>query len=157
MGFDYLSIRKEINLAFNFGPTDAGLFVLRGVIYTMLDDPEQANQDFTSAEKLAGNHSSYLQFRSQYWLEAGDYQKALTDASELIQKDPTSAEGFFYLGRANEFLKNYPVAIDAYEKAANLADSQGKAELTASIRVLLAMLMESVPGSLPGAQTATAP
>ncbi len=155
---DYTKALDEINLALGFYPTDPGLLVMRGVIQTRLGNNELASADFNSAETTLGNHVDFLLLRTQSWLSAGDLQNSLADAQEIIREDPTSAEGYFYLGRVNEVLRNYSEAINAYETASKLADSQGKSELNATIRISLAMLMQSAQGGLqdtPQPQTPT--
>jgi tetratricopeptide (TPR) repeat protein len=149
---DYAKALSEINLALEFGASDADLLVIRGVTQTKLGNQEQATQDFKAAEASLGSHTSFLLLRSQYWLEVNDYQNSLTDSQEVIQEDPASAEGYFFGGRANEMLGNYDAAVKAYETASNLADSQGKIELNASIRIYLAMLMQTIPGMQPTTQ-----
>ena len=139
----------EINQALDFAPSDADLFVMRGVIQTKLGNLEQANSDFTQAETSLGDQVSFLLLRAQSWLTVGEYQFSLEDSQKVIQEDPASAEGYFYLGRANELLQKYGEAIDAYETASKLADTQGKAELNASIRIALAMLMQTIPQLVP--------
>ena len=147
----------EINQALGFTPSDGDLLVLRGVIQSKLGDTEQANNDFNAAETSLGNHISFLLLRAQSWLIAGEYQNSIADSQEVIQADPASAEGYFYLGRANENLQNYEAAINAYETASTLAANQGKTELNASIRISLAMLMQMLPGFIPTTLQTTAP
>ncbi len=147
----------EINLALGFSPTDPGLLVMRGVIQTRLGNNELASADFNAAKSTLGNHVDFLLLRSQSWLSAGDLQNSMADSQEIIREDPTSAEGYFYLGRVNEVLKNYTEAINAYETASKLADSQGKSELNATIRISLAMLMQSAQGGLLDTQQTQTP
>ncbi len=139
----------EINQALDYAPSDADLFVMRGVIQTKLGNIGQANNDFNRAETALGDQVSFLLLRAQSWLTVGDYQSSLADSKKVIREDPASAEGYFYLGRANELLQNYGEAIDAYETASKLAETQGKAELNASIRISLAMLMQTIPQLVP--------
>jgi len=154
---DYATALDEINLALGFSPTDPGLLVMRGVIQTRLGNSELASADFNTAESTLGNHVDFLLLRSQSWQAAGDLQNSLADAQEIIREDPTSAEGYFYLGRVNEVLRNYTEAINAYETASKLADSQGKSELNATIRISLAMVMQSAQGGLLDAQQTQTP
>ncbi len=143
---NYLKAMDEINLALGFAPSDADLLVMRGVIQTKMGKNEQANEDFDIAQSLLGNRIDFLLSRSQSWLAAGEYQFALEDSQVIIREEPTSAEGYLYFAKANELLQNYQTAVAAYETASNLAASQGKTELNASIRISLAMLMQSLPG-----------
>jgi tetratricopeptide (TPR) repeat protein len=154
---DYTKAIDEINLALGFSPSDPELLVLRGVTQTKLGHTDQANQDFNAAESKLGNRISFLLFRSQSWISVGDYQKSIADSQEIINEDPSSAEGYYYLGRANELLQNYTAAINAYETASQLANTQGKVELDATIRISLAILMQSTQGDLLSTQPLPTP
>lgn len=143
---NYPKAMDEINLALGFAPSDADLLVLRGVIQTQMGDNQQAEKDFDLAQTYFGNQLNFLLSRSQSWLTAGEYRLALEDSQAIIDEEPASAEGYLYFAKANEFLQNYQAAVAAYETASNLAASQGKTELNASIRISLAMLMQSFPG-----------
>ena len=149
---DYDKALEEINLALGFAPSDPDLVIMRGVTQTKLGNIELATIDFNTAEKTLGNRLDFALLRSQSWFAVGDYQNSIADSQEIIEEDPTSAEGYYYYGRANELLKNYQAAINAYETASKLAQSQEKAELDATIRISLAMLMQSFPGGLPTLQ-----
>jgi tetratricopeptide (TPR) repeat protein len=140
---------SETNKAIALTPNDSSLLIMRGVIEDRLSLSEQASKDYAAAEANLNDHLRFLLARSQIWMQAGEYQKGLEDARQVIQADPTSAEGFLYFGKANEKLQNYSTAIDAYETASSLAGSQNKSELNAVIRMNLAMLMQSIPMPTP--------
>lgn len=135
----------EVNQALVLGGEDPELIVLRGVIESVLGQTAQSTADFALAETKMADRETFLLMRSEVWMRAGLPDKGLQDAAEVVQNNPSSAQGFFYIGRANELMKNYKVAIDAYNQASLLAEAQGKTELNATIRVVMAMLIQSVP------------
>jgi len=67
----------------------------------------------------------------------------------VIKYDPKSAEGYFYLGKSQELLGDQTDALNNYNQAFNLADSQGKTELAATIKISLAMMLQSMNSQLP--------
>jgi cytochrome c-type biogenesis protein CcmH/NrfG len=135
----------EINQALALGSEDPDLIVLRGVTEDVLGQTALSTADFALAEAKIGDREAFLLMRAETWMRANLLDKGLQDATEVIRNNPSSAQGFFYVGRANELLKNYTTAIAAYEHASQLAEAQGKIELNATVRVMLAMLIQSVP------------
>jgi hypothetical protein len=135
----------EVNQALALGGEDPDLIVLRGVIESVLGQTAQSAADFALAETKMADRETFLLMRSEVWMRAGLPDQGLQDAAEVVQNNPSSAQGFFYIGRANELMKNYKIAIDAYNQASLLAEAQGKTELNATIRVVMAMLIQSVP------------
>lgn len=138
-----------INQVIALDPDDAGTLILRGVIYSKLGEIEKGLSDFLTAEKILSNREKFLLLRSESWLKVGEAENALKDAQEIIAINPISAEGYYFLGRAFEKLNQYVKAEESYNQASILADQQGKNELNAAIRVSLAMMIQSLPESIP--------
>ena len=136
---------NEVDLALSYSPDDASLMTLRGVIEQKLGMTDISGADFTAAEEKLGNRETFLLTRAQMWQQVGDFNAALMDTQTVLQMDPTSAEGYFYQGHAEESLQDYNDAVNDYNKASELADAQGKVELNGTIRVTLAMLLQSMP------------
>ena len=132
------------------------MLILRGVVETLMGQPDQAAVDFHTAEVQFDNLSLFLMARAETWIKTGQFDFALQDATQAVQLEPTSPQALFYFGKANEMKQNYDVALAAYQIASDLAEKQGKAELNATIRITMAMLMQSSMGQLPTAvQTPT--
>jgi tetratricopeptide (TPR) repeat protein len=141
---DYAKALSETNLALSFSPDDSTLLVMRGVLEQKLGMTEVSGADFAAAEEKAGTHEKFLLTRAQIYIEANDANSAIADAQAAIQVNPNSAEGYFFLGHAFELLQNNQQAIQAYSKASELAEAQGKTELNGTIRVTMALLMQSI-------------
>jgi tetratricopeptide (TPR) repeat protein len=141
---DPTSALAEINEALTLGQ-DAHLLILRAVILYQVGQKEEASVDFVSAEDILGDRNTFLLARAETWLRVGRFEYALLDTQEVIRSDPESAQAYFYNGKAQELNKDYSGAINAYQKASELAGQQDKAELNATIRMSMAMLMQSIP------------
>jgi len=147
---DFPTALAAVNQALAIGGDTSSLLILRGVVETLMGKPDQATIDFQTAEAQIGDRSIFLLTRAETWIKAGQFDPGLQDAEEAVQLDPTSPQALFYFGKANEMKQNYNVALAAYQKASDLAEQQGKAELNATIRITMAMLMQSSMGQLPG-------
>jgi tetratricopeptide (TPR) repeat protein len=145
---DLTGALKEIDASLALGD-DADLFVLRGVVLSQQGKTAEAAAEFAKAEKMLGDHNSLIISRSQAWLKVGMIDLALQDSTEAIRNDPSSAQGYYFYGKSLELKQSYYEAIDAYETASALAGKQGKSELNATIRISMAMLMQSLPQVLP--------
>jgi tetratricopeptide (TPR) repeat protein len=140
-----------VNQAIDLGGNTTPMLLLRGVLGTIMGQTEQAGLDFRTAETQFDDRSAFLTARSEAWLKAGQFDSALQDASDAIRLDPSSVQALFFYGKANELKQNYTVALDAYKKASDLAEQQGKSELNATIRITMAMLMQSSMAQMPTA------
>jgi len=127
-------------------PGSPELLLLKAVILEKLGQNAQAQDLFTQVEQLLGNREQFLQARSLLNLQIGDAQAAKNDSTELIQINPQSAEGYYYLGQSNQALGDLQSALANFQKASDLAQSQNKPELVAMVRVNMAYLIQSMGG-----------
>ena len=146
---DYANALTQINLALASSPNDTDLLIYKGVLLVKLGQQDQANSAFAQAEKFLNNHETLLTTRTLFYLQAADPKSAMVSAQEVIKYDPKSAEGYFYLGKSQELLGDQTDALNNYNQAFNLADSQGKTELAATIKISLAMMLQSMNSQLP--------
>lgn len=142
---DYNQALDIVGQALALSPQDARLMILRGVLYDRSDKKAESSADFAKAETLMNNREQFLLSRADAWMKIGDLANGLQDTQECIRENPNSAEGYFYYGKVSELMKDYVLAIDNYTKASQLADQQGKTELNATVRISLAMLMQTLP------------
>jgi tetratricopeptide (TPR) repeat protein len=152
---DYATALTQINLALADSPDDTDLLIYKGVLLTKLDRKAEADQVFAQAEKILNNHETLLSARTLDYLQAGDPKSSKASAQELISYNPKSAEGYFYLAKSEELLGEQNTALDDYNQAFTLADTQGKSELAATIKISMAMMMQSMNSQLPTFEPAT--
>jgi tetratricopeptide (TPR) repeat protein len=155
---DYATALNQINLALADSPNDTDLLIYKGVLLVKLGQQSEADKAFAQAEKILNNHETLLADKTLDYLQAGDPKSSKASAQELIAYNPKSAEGYFYLAKSEELLGDQNTALDNYNQAFNLADSQGKTELSATIKISMAMMMQSMNSQLPTLETtATVP
>ncbi len=152
---DYATALNQINLALASSPNDTDLLIYKGVLLTKLNQQAEADQVFAQAEKILNNHEALLGTRTLDYLQAGDPKSSKASAQELIAYNPKSAEGYFYLAKSEELLGEQNQALNDYNQAFTLADAQGKSELAATIKISMAMMMQSMNSQLPTFELAT--
>ncbi len=152
---DYATALNQINLALASSPNDSDLLIYKGVLLTKLNQQAEADQVFAQAEKILNNHEALLGARTLDYLQAGDPKSSKASAQELIAYNPKSAEGYFYLAKSEELLGEQNQALNDYNQAFTLADAQGKSELAATIKISMAMMMQSMNSQLPTFELAT--
>jgi tetratricopeptide (TPR) repeat protein len=133
---------SEVEEALTIAPGDPSLLTLKGTLQQGLGQSQRAEETFSAAEAAFGEREVFLLARGQAYLIANQAQAALADAQALLVLNPQSAPGYMLLGRAQEWLENYPEAIAAYQQAATLAEAQGDFQLTGLARVNMGMLMQ---------------
>ncbi len=134
----------QVNQGLAIAPNDVTLLILKGITQNKLRQTADGTQTFAQAEKLVGNQESFLLQRALIYIRAGDYQSAMGDTQAIIAIDPQSAEGYFYEGMSYQNLNDSLNAYNSFDTAQKLADSQGKTELVATIRVDMALLLQNM-------------
>jgi tetratricopeptide (TPR) repeat protein len=145
----------QVNQGLQIPPADPTLLVLKGVILDSMGQADQAEQTFKQARTAVNNTEGFYLERGQDYVQAGKVLKALADAQAAIQANPNSGSAYLLLGQVNEMQQKYQDAMDAYNKAYEVADKTNQTEIAALSRMRLAMLMQSMNSQMPGAQQVT--
>jgi len=130
-------------------PDDPELLLMEGVLYDAQGNQEQASAIFTQARQKIGNGENFYLARCQDYLSLGKNEEALADAQTALAVNPDSAAGYFFLGSAQEALKQVAAALASYQKAAELADAQGLTSLMGEIKLRMGYLMQAAGAGLP--------
>jgi cytochrome c-type biogenesis protein CcmH/NrfG len=141
---DMTGALNKANQGLAIAPDDVTLLILKGITQIKLGQAADGTQTLAQAEKLTGNQESYLLQRALIYIRAGDFKSALSDAQAVIAINPQSAEGYFYEGMAYQNRNEDQNAYNAFDTAQNLADSQGKTALVATIRLDMGLLLQSM-------------
>jgi tetratricopeptide (TPR) repeat protein len=140
---------EEVNAGLAISPRDPTLLITRGVILEKLGRGDEAQQAFATAEKEIATREEYLTTRSQAYLMNNQPEKALADAQQASQANPDYAQAYLMAGQAYEILRNYPNAMDTYEKAFTAAEKSEQLELAAITRTRMAMLLQMMNAQMP--------
>jgi tetratricopeptide (TPR) repeat protein len=148
---------SETDKALAYSPNNSELMILKGIVLQKLGKVGDADKIFQDVEKILGSRENFLQARALLYIQANDGKSALVDGQEITKLNPDSAEGYYYSSLAYSDLKMINQAIDAFNKASDLAEKQKKTVLLASIRVNLAMALQNAQIEMPTEMGTTTP
>ncbi len=129
-------------------PENARYAVLLGALYEVWGDTTAAEAQYADARRLV-DEGMFHTMRAEAYLQVGRAKRALEEARRAVELRPDSPEAYFFLGSAAEALGDVPSALQAYDKASQLAEEQDRAELLAIIRVRMAFLLQRLPRPTP--------
>lgn len=139
----------EIQSALSYEPKNYELLIWQGVVYQQLGDNESSLQSFQHAKDVIASLEDFYLTKTYYEFNAGLVDLGLADAQKLVEINPESTEGYLYIGQAYEFKGAFADAYKAYETASELAEKSDNAEMIATIKVRMGMLLQSVPLNTP--------
>lgn len=134
----------EVQQAIALTPDNAGLFIIQGVIQEGLGLSEDARSSFDTALEKYGQDDQFYIERTIVYLILGDAERALADSETAIQFNPDSAIGYLNRGNAYEMLGDIQKAIESLEKADEIAQQSGNAQLQAIIRINLSGAYQNI-------------
>jgi Tfp pilus assembly protein PilF len=139
---EYEEALTAVNQAIQYLPEYAELFVLRGVIYDMLDQPDLAQQSYKLARQMLSDDETFYNTRAQYFLFAGQAEEGMADAQMALSINPESAVSLLYIAQAYETLGDISKAIDYYELASAAAEASNNPTLVVMTRMQIANLLQ---------------
>ena len=128
------------------------LFVMRGVLFELLEKPDLAVESFEFVRGKFQSEDAFFTVRAKYYLMAGLAEFSIQDAETALAINPDSAVSYMYIAQAYEMLGDVSNAIDYYQTASDVAERTNNATLQVIARMQLATLLQR--GMLPTAETA---
>jgi tetratricopeptide (TPR) repeat protein len=93
----------------------------RGVAYDMIGETDRAIDDFDTAIRLYPDYGKTYIYRGQAWAKKRDFNRATTDFTEAIRRDPSDAFlALDNLGNVDEEIGEHDRAIENYGRAIEL-------------------------------------
>jgi len=135
----------EIQSALSYEPKNYELLIWQGVVLQRLNQVESSQKSFQDAKEAVANLEDFYLAKIYYEFNSGLIDEGLADAQKLIEINPESAEGYLYIGQAYEVQGAYAEAYQAYETASKNAEKSDNAEMIATIKVRMGMLLQTVP------------
>jgi tetratricopeptide (TPR) repeat protein len=142
---DLAGALKEIEAALAIFPDDPELRIWQGVLLQESGQPAQAGEAFAQAEAGMPERVEYLIVRGMIFIQVGDAQAALADGQAAVKMQPDSARAYYLLGNAHEILGHTQEGLEAFTRAADLAEAQNDPQLVVLARVHIAALMQRAP------------
>lgn len=148
---DWQAALLETEQGLAIRPEEPALLVLKGVLLEQLERQSEAEQSFAAARALLPAAGDFLIERSQAYLFASQYERALQDAQQAASQAPEKAQSHILIGQAYEGLQRYPEAVAAYDMAFTTADANEQPDIAALARLYSARLMQNLRDGLPSA------
>jgi tetratricopeptide (TPR) repeat protein len=141
---EYQDALVDVNQAIHNLPDYPELFLLRGVIYELLEQPDLAEESFNQARAMLGENEVFFSVRGKYFLMAGLSEQGMLDAEMALSINPDSAVSLMYMGQAYEMQGDLSKAIDYYELASAAAERANNPTLQVMARMQVATLMQQL-------------
>jgi len=139
---DLTGALQLVEKALATAPDDPDLLIFKGVLQNVLGQTAAAEESFQKAEKILNNQENFYLLRAQRYFYVGHYQEMLADTQAVIQVNTQSATGYMLQGQAQEALGNSKEAMDAYERASQLAEANNQPEIAVTARMLYGTLLQ---------------
>lgn len=139
---EYEEALASVNQAVQYLPDYGELYVLQGVIYDMLDQPDLAEQSYRLAREMLDDEEAFYMTRAKYFLLAGRAELGMADAQMAISLNPDSAVSLMYIAQAYEMQGDISKAIDYYELASAAAEASNDPTIQVMARMQMATLLQ---------------
>jgi len=124
-------------------PDDPEVFLHLGVLYETLARAADAAQAYARARALIDNQEDLFLQWGMVYLDVGQWESARARAKAALALNPESARGYFILASTYEAQGQIVDAVDALQRAAELAYAQGDDTLYVLIKLRLGALTGS--------------
>jgi len=135
----------EFEAAAALTPADPVPWLWQGVMRFELAESDAARAAFDTARSLYETEFDFLLARSIIYLRVGDMDAASADVEQAILDNPDSGMAYYVRSSVAVGRENYAAAIADLERAAELAQEAGDAQLEAAARVQLGMIAQQLP------------
>jgi len=138
----YEEALADVEQAIEHLPDYPELYVLRGVLYDVLEQPDLAEQSYILAREKLSKEETFYNERAKYFLLAGLGEPGMADAEMAFSINPDSAVSLMFIAQAHEMLGNISKAIDYYELASAVAERTDNPTLQVMARMQIATLLQ---------------
>lgn len=121
-------------------PTDATFWLYKGLLHQTLDEDAAAAQAFEQSQRYVEEPLYFYLARSQLSLRLDQPSQAELDARAAINLDENEGRAWLLLGQSLQTQGQPYEAVEAYERAADMAWESGDSELVVLARLALSQL-----------------
>lgn len=137
---EYRAALEVIDQGLTELPTDATFWLYKGLLHQTLGEEAAAAQAFEQSQRYVEDPLQFYLARSQLSLRLDQPQQAEIDALAAIDLNENEGRAWLLLGQALQSQDQPYEAIEAYERAADLAWESGDSELVVLARLALSQL-----------------
>jgi tetratricopeptide (TPR) repeat protein len=141
---EYESAMSKIDQALALAPDYYPLWIKKGVLAKVLGNETEEQEAYNTALRYVENMEFFYYERGSIFMQFGLLDDLLVEADNILSINPQSAEAYLYRGMVQEIRGQNSDAFQSFEKAAILAEEQNKTQLAATIRMRMAMIMQSI-------------
>lgn len=141
---EYESAMSEIDQALALAPDYYPLWIKKGVLSKVLGNETEEQEAYNTALRYVENMEFFYYERGSIFMQFGLLDDLLVEADNILSINPQSAEAYLYRGMVQEIRGQNSDAFQSFEKASILAEEQNKTQLAATIRIRMAMIMQSI-------------
>jgi tetratricopeptide (TPR) repeat protein len=134
----------DVHQAIEHLPDYPELYVLQGVIYEILEQPDLAEESYQLAREGLSKEDAFYNERAKYFLMANLAERAIADAELASSINPDSAISYLYIGQAYEVIGDYSAATEYYEAASEAAERTNDVEVQVIARMNLAQVLQRI-------------
>ena len=145
---DFAGARVDFQTAAERLPGDADNWLRLGVVQDKLGEQAGMAESFRRARALFPNESDFEVSRGQTYFILGMWDEAKQAIEAALAADPANAMGYYVLASVEEARGHASEAVDALQRAADLAEAQNQAQLTALARYRMGMMMQQVQAQM---------
>jgi tetratricopeptide (TPR) repeat protein len=139
---DFAGALADFKAATTYLPNDAETWLRLGVTQEVLGDQVAMAESYGRARALVASDSEFQYTRASVYFTLGLLDKAKKDGEASVAVDPQNPYAYYLLSSIYETLGQGPAALAAVQRAAELADAQQQAQLSAMARYRMAMMMQ---------------
>jgi len=139
---DVRAALADFDAATELTPDDPEPWLWKGALHLKLEEPDQANEAFATAEPLHETRFDFILNRARVHLHAGNVERARADVETAIELEPASGWGYYLRAGIDAQEGNYDAALADLERAADLAREGGDGRLQALANEKRARLMQ---------------
>jgi tetratricopeptide (TPR) repeat protein len=142
---DYELALLTLNAALTEVPKDPSLLLMRGVFYQLLNQPVEADTDFHAAAMGLDDPIGFHLGRGQVYMRTNQFARAEADARALLEIDEARPEAWLLLAQSLENQDRRLLAMEAYERAGELALDSGQNQIVVMARLGLGRVSGLMP------------
>lgn len=135
----------EFKAAVQLTPDDPEIWLWIGVLHTRMGHPTEAEAAFEQARRLYDSARDFYLARGMLFLRLQNLEAAGRDAEQAIAEDPQSGWAYYLRANVASAQGDLATALADLERAMELAQAAGDAELEALARAQWSMLLQLAP------------
>jgi tetratricopeptide (TPR) repeat protein len=133
---------EQFETAVGLDPESVDAHLWLGILYQSTGQQDKATLAFERARSFFDTDYQFLLERGLGYLELADFDAAQAGAEAIIQLEPERPEGYFLLGSTAERMGDLEVALEAFQRASDLADASNQPALQVTARMHIAAILE---------------